>query len=161
MKTIDFNVDDSVAYAKKWALKRNPKYYDFDGIGGDCTNFISQCIFSGAKVMNFTPVTGWYYNSVNSRAPSWTGVNELYSFLIKNKGVGPYGTIVPFSNVKTGDLIQLQNKDGKFFHTLIVSEVTPFEILVCSHSRDALNLPLGYFSFYSLRCIRIVGVNVN
>ena len=43
----------TIKYAKKWALSRNPKYYDFDSIGGDCTNFISQCIYAGAKIMNF------------------------------------------------------------------------------------------------------------
>lgn len=30
----------AVSYAKKWALSRNPKYYNFDTVGGDCTNFI-------------------------------------------------------------------------------------------------------------------------
>ena len=42
-------------YAKKWAFGRNPDYYSFNKLGGDCTNFASQCIYAGAKVMNFTP----------------------------------------------------------------------------------------------------------
>ncbi len=25
-------------YAVRWALSRNPEYYDFNDIGGDCTN---------------------------------------------------------------------------------------------------------------------------
>ena len=49
----------AVAYARKWAFGRNPEYYDFGGIGGDCTNFVSQCLYAGAGVMNFTPELGW------------------------------------------------------------------------------------------------------
>ena len=47
-------------YAYKWAYKRNPAYYDYDKIGGDCTNFVSQCIYAGSKIMNFTKTFGWY-----------------------------------------------------------------------------------------------------
>ena len=161
MRIIDFDSVSAVDYAKKWAKSRNPKYYNFDNIGGDCTNFISQCIYSGCKTMNYTPIFGWYYNSINSRSPAWTGVDELYSFLIKNKDVGPFGKKVSLSDVRLGDVIQLQNASGKFFHTLIVSDITPFGVMVCSHTRDALNLPLEYFNFNNLRVIRIDGVNVN
>ena len=49
----------TTAYARRWALGRNPAYYDFTELGGDCTNFVSQCLFAGSGVMNLTPVTGW------------------------------------------------------------------------------------------------------
>ena len=42
----------AVEYALRWALSRNPEYYDFEDIGGDCTNFVSQCLFAGCGVMN-------------------------------------------------------------------------------------------------------------
>ena len=38
----------AVAYARRWALLRNPAYLDFHGMGGDCTNFVSQCLYAGA-----------------------------------------------------------------------------------------------------------------
>ena len=43
----------AVAYAHAWAYRRNPAYFDYSGIGGDCTNFASQCLYAGAPVMNF------------------------------------------------------------------------------------------------------------
>ncbi len=79
-----------VEYAKKWALPRNPAYLDFEELGGDCTNFASQCIYAGSGVMNWTPVMGWYYASSNHRTASWTGVEYLYRFLTSNQGPGPY-----------------------------------------------------------------------
>ncbi|MBR4879641.1 MAG: amidase domain-containing protein, partial [Clostridia bacterium] len=60
MPTIPYNRLAAVRYARKWALSRNPMYYNFDETGGDCTNFASQCIYAGAGVMNFGPLYGWY-----------------------------------------------------------------------------------------------------
>jgi hypothetical protein len=48
----------AVAYARKWALSRNPAYYDYDPLGGDCTNFASQCVLAGGGVMNLSPRSG-------------------------------------------------------------------------------------------------------
>ena len=53
--------------------------------GGAYENFVSQCIYAGAGVMNFTPDTGWYYISLSQRSPSWTGVEFLYDFLVNNQ----------------------------------------------------------------------------
>ena len=44
----------AVAYAHQWAYSRNPAYYDFSAIGGDCTNFVSQCLRAGGAPMNYT-----------------------------------------------------------------------------------------------------------
>ena len=49
MRTEKHNRLNAVNYAKKWALSRNPDFYNFDLLGGDCTNFISQCIYFDVK----------------------------------------------------------------------------------------------------------------
>ena len=36
----------AVEYARTWALSRNPLFSRFDTFGGDCTNFVSQCLFA-------------------------------------------------------------------------------------------------------------------
>ena len=76
----------AVAYALRWALSRNPRYYDFEDIGGDCTNYVSQCLFAGCGVMNYAPENGWYYINPDDRAPSWTSVELLRRFLLNNGG---------------------------------------------------------------------------
>lgn len=40
---------NAVLYAHRWAYGRNPQFYDYEAIGGDCTNFASQCIYAGAR----------------------------------------------------------------------------------------------------------------
>ena len=113
----------AVNYANYWAYRRNPAYYAFDEIGGDCTNFVSQCLFYAGGVMNYTPDTGWYYIDLNNRAPAWTSVVYLYRFLTENEGPGPFGREVPLEMVEPGDVIQLVLEKPDFSHTVMVTSV--------------------------------------
>ena len=145
----------AVQYARKYALVRNPLFYTFEGIGGNCTNFVSQSILAGSCVMNFLPIYGWFYLSSNRRAPAWTGVEFFYNFMTTNTGVGPYGREATIEELQVGDVIQLQNADGIFYHTLIVSELKDGEILVCANSVDSLDRPLSTYDYAGLRVIHI------
>ncbi len=149
-------------YAKKWAYSRNPKYYNFDSVGGDCTSFVSQCIHAGSGIMNYTKNTGWYYNSSNDRSPSWSGVEFLHKFLISNKGVGPRGEKVGIDKIQIGDIVQLSFDGVKFAHTLIVVNVGDFltldNIYIASHTYDSYNRKLATYTFKEIRFIHINGV---
>ena len=159
MREIPYDREAAVAYARKWALERNPAYYDFENIGGDCTNFASQCIYAGAKVMNFIPDTGWYYRSASDRAAAWTGVEYLYRFLVNNKSVGPYAHEVPQKEALPGDIVQLGTFGGKFYHSPVITAVTP-RILIAAHTYDALDRPLRLFDYDVARFIHIDGVRM-
>ena len=149
----------AVAYARKWALGRNPEYYNFEEIGGDCTNFASQCIYAGARTMNFTPVYGWYYRSSYDRTPSWSGVKYLYDFLINNRDMGPYARIVPQELAEPGDIVQLGTGNGIFYHSPVITAVTP-AILIAAHTYDALDRPLSDYAYEIARYIHIEGVRI-
>ena len=157
-----YDREKAVRYARRWALGRNPAYYDFSDIGGDCTNFASQCIFAGCGIMNLTPVFGWYYINVNDRAPAWTGVNELYDFLVSNTGAGPRGRVVRLREIKAGDIVQLRFGQGeRFDHTPVVTDPgrgTPGTILVAAHSNDSLDRPLSTYRYAALRPIHIYDI---
>ena len=108
MTSIPYNREKAVAYAHQWAFDRNPRYYNFSGLGGDCANFASQCIYEGIGVMNYRPLYGWYYRSPDDRAPSWSGVKYLYNFLVGNKdGPGPYAAETDLADLLPGDIIQI------------------------------------------------------
>lgn len=158
MKIKEYDRAAALAYARKWALGRNPAYYDFSRIGGDCTNFASQCIFAGAGEMNFTPTFGWFYRSANDRTPSWTGVEYLYNFLTGNSGTGPFGTETPLSRLETGDIVQLGSATGDFYHSPVVVSVSGGRIFVAAHSFDVFGKPLSSYSFAIARGIHIEGV---
>lgn len=155
----------AVAYAERWALSRNPLFYDFAGSGGDCTSFVSQSILAGSCTMNFTPTYGWYYRSSTDRAPAWSGVEFLYDFLTgapefieANGGIGPFGREVTQRAVRIGDVVQLADETGDYYHTLMVTAVLPDELLVSAHTNDALNRPLSSYTYDTARFIHIDGV---
>lgn len=157
MSYLNYNRLKTIEYAKEFANKRNPKFYAFDYIGGDCTNFVSQCIYAGCKVMNYTKTFGWYYNSLSDRTPSWSGVEFLYNFITTNKGVGPYGELVSKSDIDIGDVIELGNEDEEFYHSAIVSKIDNGNIFVASHNRDGFDIPLSNFYYARIRYIAILG----
>ena len=157
MREIPYNREAAVVYARRWALYRNPVYYDFSPVGGDCTNFASQCIYAGAKIMNFTPIMGWYYRTSKDRTAAWSGVEFLYKFLVNNKSLGPYGHLVSQREVKPGDIVQLGIAGGDFYHSPVITSVEPV-ILVAAHSFDALDKPLTTYVYEKARFIHIDGV---
>lgn len=159
MRIVPYNGNDAAVYAKRWALSRNPKYYNFDGIGGDCTNFVSQCLYAGAKVMNETPIYGWYYHSPSERTASWTGVEYLFDFLSNNRTIGPFGHLAKEAELIPGDVIQLGQSNGRFYHSLIVLDIYP-EILVAAHTDDSLNRPLSSYLYDRAHYIHIDGVRI-
>ena len=166
---LPYDRNRAVQYARRWALSRNPLFIDFTGQGGNCTNFVSQCLFAGCGVMNYTPTFGWYYISPTDRAPAWSGVDELYSFLTgapdfaeANGGTGPFATNASESRqILMGDVVQLQNANGDFYHTLIISGFTDNDILVCAQSNDALDRPLSTYNFAGIRILHIEGARLN
>lgn len=157
MREKGYDREAAVAYARQWAFARNPRYYNFDSVGGDCTNFASQCLFAGAGVMNYAPTVGWFYRSSSERTPSWTGVEYLHRFLVNNHSVGPYGHEVGEDEVQIGDPVQLGRRDGSFYHTPVIVAVSP-QILVAAHTFDALDRPLSSYVFDTARFIHIDGV---
>lgn len=157
-----YNREDAINYAIRWALSRNPDFFDFTDYGGDCTNFISQCLYAGSKVLNYTKTFGWYYISSYNRSPSWTGVTYFYNFLTTNKTRGPFASLADLADIIPGDIIQLKNADNQYYHTLMVIEIRgepiPDNVLVAAHDYNALRRPLGTYNYASFRCLHVNGV---
>lgn len=149
----------AVQYAERWAYERNPAYYDFTGIGGDCTNFISQCLYAGSGVMNYTPEVGWYYISANDRAPAWTSVEFLYQFLTTNTERAVFAEETSRNNMELGDVIQLGNGE-RFYHSLLVTGIQNGELYVAAHTFNAYMRPLSSYSYSRARFLHIGGVYV-
>ena len=151
----------AVAYARKYAFGQNPIFGNFRGIGGNCTNFVSQSVYAGSCVMNYTPTFGWYYVSLEDRSPSWTGVQFFYNFMVDNKGVGPFGKETSLDEVEIGDVIQLGNNQDGFYHTLLIVGFEGEDPLVAAQTDDAYARPLSTYSYDFNRFIKILGVRVD
>lgn len=159
MKYKEYDRTAVVEYAKKWAFSRNPKYYNFDSVGGDCTSFASQCIYAGSKKMNYKKDLGWYYINGNNKSPSWSGVEYLYQFLINNKGVGPQAIATTQNKIELGDIAQLSFDGEQFGHTLVIVNIENIfalsEIKIASHTWDSFDKPISEYNFQKIRWIHI------
>ena len=160
MRIIEYDRDKAVDYALKWAYRRNPEFYDFSDIGGDCTNFASQCVYAGCGVMNYTPDYGWYYIDVNDRSPSWTGASFFYDFMTTNTGAGPFGEERDLEGLLPGDIIQLSNERGEYYHTLVLTGIRRSffgrRYYVSAHTKDAYQKNLDNYNYSGLRGIHII-----
>ncbi len=148
----------AVMYANRWAFRRNPLFADFENLGGNCTNFVSQCVYAGSCVMNYLNLFGWYYISLDDRTPSWSGVEFFYNFITENQGVGPFGREVSRDEVEVGDVVQLYREDKGFYHSLLIVEFSQEDILLAAQSDDAYARPLSSYTYDRERFIKIDGV---
>ena len=151
----------AVEYARKYAFSQNPLFGNFRGIGGNCTNFVSQAIYAGSCVMNYMPIYGWYYISLDDRAPAWTGVDYFYNFMTGNKGAGPFASPTGSDNLEIGDVIQLGKSDTGFYHTLLVVGFDGEDLLVAAQTDDAYARPLSTYTYDFSRFLHIEGVRVD
>lgn len=145
----NFNVDEACSYAETFALKPNPKYKYFEGIGGDCTNFISQILYAGG--FKQTPTWKPYTNA-------WIRVEEIYSYLTSRN----LGTKLPNdTSLDRGCLIQFYTPSkGRFFHNgFITYKLQNNDCLYCCHSYNKLNYPLSEIypnKYPTLRALRFI-----
>lgn len=148
--------NEAVRYALRWALHRNPAYFDYESLGGDCTNFVSQVLRTGGAPMDFTETFGWYYQNANDKAPAWTAVEPLYRYLMRKKGGGVTALLTDLHHLELGDLIQFSFDGTHFQHTAVVTGSRGGVPLVCAHSVDARQRPMDSYEFHAVRFLHIV-----
>ncbi len=164
MRLVSYDRAAAVRYAHEWAYGRNPRFYDYELIGGDCTNFASQCLYAGSHIMDYTETFGWYYIDANRKAPAWTGVTYLYNYLTRKRAVvGPAARDASIRELLPGDLVQISfDAAVRWTHSLIVvavGEPRSYEnVLVAAHSYDADYRPLASYEFTSARFLHVFGV---
>ena len=151
-----YNRAAAIAYAHRWAFGRNPDFGTFDELGGDCANFVSQCLYAGSQVMNMHP-DGWYFVNMKRRSPSWTGVYFQHRFLVSNTGRGPFGEVCPLEKALPGDLFQMSFVDGIYTHSGLIVDVQPGAIFIAAHTIDSDNRPLNSYDYQAVRIIHILG----
>lgn len=164
MKYREYNRLAVVEYARKWAFSRNPKYYNFDSVGGDCTSFASQCIYAGSQKMNYIKEIGWYYINGNNKSASWSGVEYLHQFLVSNQGIGPQAVETAQNKIEIGDIAQLSFDGEQFGHTLVIVKIenkfTLQGIKIASHTLDSLDKSISEYNFQKIRWIHIERIGI-
>lgn len=153
-----YNRNKAVEYAKKYVYAYNPTYYNFSSIGGDCTNFVSQCVLAGDKEMDYN-INGWFYNSPSSRSPAWTSVEDFWNYGLNGKSFKIIE--VEIEKLEIGDIVQFYNPNTKrYYHNVIITKIIyPISIkniLVTSHDNNAFNKSLALYGNIIYRFGKII-----
>ena len=111
--------------------------------------------------MNYKPTFGWYYISMNERAPSWTGVEYFFNFITTNADVGPFGREAMPDELEVGDVIQLGREGEGFYHTLIIIGFDGDDPLIAAQTDNALGRALSTYEYDFARYIKILGVRLD
>ena len=173
-----YDRDAAVRYGQTWSWDReekvrNEQWENYEMYGGDCQNFVSQCLYTGGIPMDWTGYYQWKWfgHTPNvqpaawGRSPSWSGVKEFYDYCANNSGKGMVSvTDAPLGSLEPGDIVQFASL-GNWRHSMLVTGVirdengTVQDLLLAGHSADRKNWPLSAMAYTAVRGIRILGWN--
>ena len=141
----------AVAYADKYWNSYNDYYPNYNSIGGDCADFVSQCLQAGGLPMN----SSWYHAVTGvGRSTSWTYAKSLYTYLEAYCGtvVELYASsssstgykdktgkaVSPNQVIRVGDpVFYYSNSKGRYSHVAIcVGYDSQGNPLVSAHNSD-------------------------
>ncbi|MCD8381172.1 MAG: amidase domain-containing protein [Lachnospiraceae bacterium] len=172
----DFPYDRAAALAYSYAYiyKRNSgSYVDYSGLGGNCQNYVSQCLFAGGIPMDIVgdEIWKWYdarisnTNSVYGRSSSWTGVDEFVLYAQSNTGYGLVAEVdAPYFTGEAGDVLQF-GTEGDWRHAVIITDVvcdengTVIDYLVNSNTSNLENYPASLYGYPEVILTKIIGWN--
>ncbi|MGN1223735.1 MAG: amidase domain-containing protein [Ruminococcus sp.] len=150
-----YDASAAVSYAKTYWSHYNPNYANYNDIGGDCANFVSQCLHAGGLEMT----DGWYWYSYSDRSASWAACPSMYKYF-KEAGY----TIIENpsdSQVLAGNpVLYYSSAKGRWSHAAICvgndSSGTP---IVAAHNNDHYGVDWKLGTGWSKRCTILMNQN--
>ena len=132
---LSYSTTAALDQAKQYCKNYNSKYNNYRNDGGDCANFVSQCLKAGG--LNLSNCAGWVDNK-----GCLPRVADLKACLKKkgwkNSGSKPAG-------FKAGHVLFLKDKS----HAMLASYVSGNTIRVYGHTTDRCDENVGNtFDFY-------------
>jgi hypothetical protein len=151
-----YNNEKAVSYALTYALNPNPQFKFIPGRndgGGDCSNFMSQCLKAGGAPFAYDSSPWWYrVNGISTSddrwSLSWTVAHSLYWTLKKRNQYKLRGLkaqeVKDMQMLELGDLIQYEDKNGIIYHSAMVTAFTrdkgTIVPLITQHSVNGINI---------------------
>lgn len=164
-----YHRDSAYSYTRQWISGNARNITYFGSYDNNAANFTSQCLVAGGIAMDTqgdsTTQWKWYNDALNNNrersgySESFIEPEAFYNYCKDNTGFGLVSlTGVPLSDLETGDIIQLLDKENNAFSQCIVTAVTD-NIYVSMNTTDRQDYPLYALPFANLRTIKIIGYN--
>lgn len=134
------------AYLTEKMHRYNQKYPDYTGVGGDCTNFVSQCLGDPEEGGGLPQDYIWFFNG-KSGSRAWVQADSLANYLLYS-GKGSLVARGKFNEVQSylkqlmpGDLIAYEEKKDVVHFAIITGFNNKSVPLVNSHTSDRYHVP--------------------
>ena len=146
----------AAAYATQYCLTRNSSYTNYDELGGNNQNFVSQVLRAGGIPNDTTGNWKWKYYGDNvdetekasGRTPSWVGSYYFYNYASSNYDYGLACTVgANFFAAEGGD-VMMTGLEKEVFNTSYAvlgtyeEDDAVVEVLLGSNSVDRENWPM-------------------
>ncbi|CDM68681.1 putative membrane protein [Clostridium bornimense] len=160
----NYSPDKGILYAKTFSKSYNPLFYSAPG---DCSNFVSQCIWAAYGGYDFSStetsyenirkkyrmVPGSWHGNEGGGTINWESVENLYNYLCKEKTIGPngvglnnkktYESLSP-SSINLGDVLQFGSINKRYSHSVYVTHINGngskySDIYISQHTADLYN----------------------
>jgi hypothetical protein len=138
-----YNRGAALAYAAAWCGSRNPEYADYTDWGGDCANFVSQCLRAGGVGLSGSCGYMDGYGCVVGAGALGCDLQSLgWTVLSCGWGAGPPAGLAPGDVVIYGDGCD-EYGGSPDAHVMIVVQTSP-EVLYSAHTNDRCASPWWY-----------------
>ncbi|SHK29049.1 Putative amidase domain-containing protein [Hathewaya proteolytica DSM 3090] len=163
-----YNRLKAVEYARRYCGVRwvtdnatprfNPKYTNYTGIGGNCTNYVSQCL-GDKEGANMPQNGGWYtqkrLNNTYECSTPWVNADAFRNYIIySGKGYlvkrGSFKTLCSssaslpgayFSKLNYGDIVSYEKKNDIDHNAIVCGFDSHGYPLINSHTVERYNVP--------------------
>lgn len=150
-----YNASNAVSYANTYWSNYNPNYSNYNSIGGDCANFVSQCLVAGGMQMT----DGWYWYSYDDRSASWSACASMYNYF-KNSGYEIIENPSDSQVIEGNPVLYYSSSKGRWSHAAICTgHDSSGNALVSAHNSDRHNVNWKLGTNWSKRCTIIINGN--
>lgn len=171
--TANYSYSNALSYAEKYYKNYNKNYPDWSSSGGDCANFVSQCLYAGGKAMKGIPgnsssaesFSNWFSSGTSQNtknvSSTWRGADAFKWYWMDHSESYKKFTAVDSTSWNygyTGDAISLLNSNGRAMHTMLITGYNNPDFILSAHTSSTNSASLkskikGYDSFiiYNMR----------
>lgn len=152
-------------YLMAYCGKRNPAWYAYDDVGGNCMNFGSQVLLAGGIPEDEKGDEEWYWDGQNDLDLSWINVGRFYDYCRDNEGYGLVAdTEAGYYTGEVGDVL-IVGFAGDHRHTTVISHVVKDEsgdtvdYLISCNTTNYRDFPASAYYYTFHRLVKIYGWN--
>lgn len=156
LSSTNYDGSTAAAYATSYWSNYNSNYPDWSPYGGDCANFVSQCLYAGGKRMSFGPSsdTSYWFSSgsiadINQVSSTWRGADafkEYWTDHSQSQSFNSYEGAYSFGY--KGDAVAWLNSRGRAFHIVVIVgyNTSAKDLVYAAHTQDTITGSIKYIA---------------